>query len=338
MRCRGFALIVIASLFATSGSPRAADPTNGTPDEQARRAKIVAHVGKRTVTVGDLEERLAIVPRFQLATFGDSPDAIRRKFLSDIVIQDLLLAAGAEDKKLDAQLPTSHQLERVLSSATLRAVRIQVGPASAISMDDVKRYYEENKGRYDAPERYGIWRILCKTREEALEVLVAAKKEPTPKNYESLARDHSLDKATYLRGGNLGFIAPDGTSNEAGLKVDPAIPKAAASVKDGEFVSQPVAEGENFAVVWRRGTIGASKRSVDDAAGQIRDTLWKQRVEAAQKKLNDELRAKGVRDVNPDLLRGIDISTSDGNIIPRKRPGQVPPGATSAPTSSAKPK
>jgi peptidyl-prolyl cis-trans isomerase C len=332
MRCRGLALIVVASLFATSSSPRA----EMSADEQARRAKIVAHVGARTVTVGDLEDRLALVPRFQLATFGDSPDAIRRKFLNDIVVQDLLLAAGAEDKKLGESLPTSHQLQRMLSSATLRAVRIQVGPASAISMDDVKRYYEENKGRYDAPERYGIWRILCKTREEALEVLAAAKKEPTPKNYEALARDHSLDKATYLRGGNLGFIGPDGTSNEAGLKVDPAIPKAAASVKDGEFVPQPVAEGENFAVVWRRGTIGASKRSVDDAAGQIRDTLWKQRVEAAQKKLNDELRARDVRDVNPDLLRGIDISTADGNIIPRKRPGQVPPGGP-APTSSLKP-
>ncbi len=341
MRRRGLALLVfgaslVASLSVTCSNPRADMPA----EEQARRAKIVARVGPRTVTVGDLEDRLAVVPRFQLATFGDSPDAIRRKFLNDIVVQDLLLAAGAEDKKLDKDLPIAHQLQRVLSSATMRAVRIQVGPAAAISMDEVKRYYEENRGRYDAPERYGIWRILCKTREEALEVLAAAKKEATPKNYEALARDHSLDKATYLRGGNLGFIGPDGTSNEAGLKVDPAIPKAAASVKDGEFVPQPVPEGENFAVVWRRGTIGASKRSVDDAAGQIRDTLWKQRVEAAQKKLNDELRARDVRDVNPDLLRGIDISTSDGNIIPRKRPGQVAPGApaTPAPTSSSKPK
>jgi peptidyl-prolyl cis-trans isomerase C len=342
MRPRGLlAVAALASLFAvlftTQSSPRADMP----PEEAARRAKIVAHVGPRTVTVGELEDRLAMVPRFQLATFGNSPDAIRRKFLNDIVVQDLLLSAGAQGKKLDKELPTSHQIQRALSSATLRAVRVQVGAASAIAMDDVKRFYDENKNRYDAPERFGIWRILCKTREEAVDVIAAAKKDPTPKNYEALARDHSLDKATYLRGGNLGFIAPDGTSNEAGLKVDPAIPKAAAAVKDGELVAQPVAEGEYFAVVWRRGTIAAAKRTVDDAAGQIRDTLWKQRVEAAQKKLEDELRARDVRDINPDLLRGIDISTSDGNIIPRKRPGQVTPLSPAAPgaaTTSAQPK
>jgi len=330
MRARWALPLIFASLFA-SRSPRA----EMSAEEQARRAKVVATVGSKTVTVGELEDRLATVPRFQLATFGDSPDAIRRKFLNDVIVQDLLLSLGAKEKKLDEDLATKHQLDRALSSATLRAVRRQIGVASAIPMDDVKKYYEENRSRFDAPERYGIWRILCKTKEEAQEVLDKAKKDATPKNFEALARDHSVDKATYLRGGNLGFIAPDGTSNEAGLKVDPAIPKAAAGVKDGEFVAQPIAEGENWAVVWRRGTIAPSKRSVEDAAAQIRDTLWKQRVEAAQKKLEDDLRAAKVRDVNPDLLRGIDISTSDGNIVPRKRPGQVAPGK---PVPSTQPK
>jgi peptidyl-prolyl cis-trans isomerase C len=322
MRAVLLATIVASSLFVTRGAPRADMPA----DEQARRAKIVARVGSKTVTVAELEDRLAMVPRFQLSTFGDTPDAIRRKFLNDVIVQDLLLSLGAEDKKLDKDLATAHQLDRALSSATMRAVRKDVGVASAIPMEDVKRYYDENKSRFDQPERIGIWRILCKTKEEAQEVLDAAKKEPTQKSFEALARDHSLDRATYLRGGNLGFVAPDGTSNEAGLKVDPALPKAAASVKNGELVPQPIAEGEGFAVVWRRATVAATKRSVEDAAAQIRDTLWKQRVEAAQKKLEDDLRAAKVRDVNPDLLRGIDISTTDGNIGPRKRPGQVAPG------------
>jgi peptidyl-prolyl cis-trans isomerase C len=204
-------------------------------------------------------------------------------------------------------------------------VRDQVGPASAISIDDVKKFYDDNRARFDAPDRLNLWRILCKSRDEAQTVLDAAKKDPTPKAFEALARDHSIDKASYLRGGNLGFIAPDGSSNEAGLRVDPAIPKAAASVKDGELVAQPIAEGENFAVIWRRGTIAASKRSLEDAAPQIRDTLWKERVEAAQTKLLEDLRAKNVRDVNEDLLRGLDVAFDDKSLGPRRRPGQVPP-------------
>ena len=312
---------IAALAFVTRGSTRA----EVSADEQVRRAKVVVRVGSKVMTLGELEDRISAVPRFQLATFGPDPDAIRHKFLSDVIVPELLLAAGAEDKKLDRELPTSHQIERARSSATLRAVRAQVGPAAAISIDDVKKFYEDNKSRYDAPERYGIWRILCKTKDEAATVLAAAKKDPAPKSFETLAREHSIDKATYLRSGNLGFVAPDGTSNEAGLKVDPIIARAAASVKDGELVSEPIKEGDNWAVVWRRGTIGASRRTVEDAAAQIRDTLWKQRVELAEKKLEGDLYAQRVRDVNPDLLQGIDVSLTDGNIVPRKRPGQVAP-------------
>jgi peptidyl-prolyl cis-trans isomerase C len=313
---------VLASLLSVRGAPRADMPS----EEQARRAKVIARVGSKTVTVAELEDRLATVPRFQLATFGDTPDAIRRKFLDEVIVHDLLLSLGAEDKHLDAELPTSHLLDRARSSATLRAVRRDVGLASAIPLADVKRYYDDNKMRFDQPVRISIWRILCKSQEEAQEVLEKAKKDPTPKGFEGLARDHSIDKATYLRGGNVGFVSPDGTSNEAGLKIDPAIPKAAAMVKDGELVPRPISEGDGFAVVWRRGTMPAARKSVEDAAPQIRDTLWKQRVEAAQRKLQDDLHAANVREVNADLLRGIDISTSDGTIGPRKRPGQVAPG------------
>lgn len=323
---RSFALVVAAAFVGASLLVmRSGARAEMSAEEQARRAKVVVRVGAKSMSLGELEDRISAVPRFQLATFGADPDAIRHKFMSDIIVPELLLAAGAEDKKLDRELPTSHQIERARSSATLRAVRSDVGAAAAISMDDVRKFYEDNRGRYDAPERYGIWRILCKTKDEATEVLAAAKKDPTPKNFETLAREHSMDKATYLRSGNLGFIAPDGSSNEAGLKVDPVIPKAAASVKDGELVGEAVKEGDNWAVVWRRGTIGASRRSVDDAAGQIRDSLWKQRVELASKKLEDDLRARRVKEVNPDLLQGIDVSVTDGTIVPRKRPGQVPP-------------
>ena len=265
------------------------------------------------------------IPRFQLATFGDTAVAIKTKFLNEVVLPEVLLTLGAEAQKLDQTLPTSYALERALSSATMNAVREQTGSPSSIAAADVQKYYDDNRAHYDAPERYSLWRIECKTRDEAVEVLEDAKKDGTPKTFEALARDHSLDKGTYLRGGNLGFIAPDGTSNEAGLRVEPALYLAAASVKDGEIVPQPVSEGSSFSVVWRRGTLGASHRSIDDAAPQIRDTLWKQRTEQAQKKLIDDLRARDLKDLHEDLLDNVDMAAKDSAIVPRKRPGQVAP-------------
>lgn len=316
-----------AIVLVSHGSSGAGDP---------RREQVAVKVGDRKVTVGELEDRLAGIPRYQLASFGKDDDAIRTRFVNEVLVPEMLLAAGAEKRKIDKELPTAHQIERAKSQATLRAVRAHVGPAASISMADVQKYYDENKSKFDAPERVNVWRIVCKTKEEADQVLDAAKKDPTPKSFEKLAREHSLDKGTYLRGGNLGFLMPDGTSNEAGLKVDAAIPAAAATVKNGEFVPQPVKEGENWSVVWRRGSIGASHRSVEEASGQIRDTLWKQRVEEASKKLQDDLRAKKVSDVNYDLLTTIDLpasSPSERAIVNRKRPGQVAPNQSATPAS-----
>jgi len=294
----------------------------------ARRSAVAVQVGDRAVTVGEVEDRMARVPPFQLRAFGGSEAEIRRNFVDQVILPEQMWAKGAEARHLETQVPTRFDLDRVRAEATLRALRERLGPPSAVSMADVQAYYDKNKPRYDAPERYQIWRVLCATKEEASSVLAEAKKDATVTHWNKLARDHSLDKATYLRGGNLGFVSLDGTSNEAGLKVDPAIPKAASLVRDGELVSEPVAEGSSFAVVWRRGTVGASHRSIDDVKEQIQAAILRERSEDEKKKLLAELRAKNLKELNPELLTGIDIQPPEGTVVPRRRPGQVPPGSS----------
>jgi peptidyl-prolyl cis-trans isomerase C len=314
--------VFVMALLCAIGSARADTPVD------ARRAAVCLHVGDRAITVGEVEDRMAALPPFQLRTFGTTEADIRRAFIDQVIIPDALWAQGAAAHRIDKQVPTRFDLDRVRAQATLRALRARLGPPSSVSAEDVQAYYDKNKARYDAPERYQIWRISCATREEAQSVIADAKKELTIAHWNKLARDHSVDKATYLRGGNIGFVALDGTSNETGLKIDPTIPKAAEGVRDGELVADPVVEGAAFAVVWRRGTVGASHRSVDDAKEQIEWAILRQREEDEKKKLLAELRTKNLKEVNPELLTGIDIAPPDGVITPRKRPGQI------APTSS----
>ena len=63
--------------------------------EVARRAKVAARVGPRTVSVGDLEDRLAGIPSFQLATFGASREEVIRAYVDQVVVRDLMLASAA---------------------------------------------------------------------------------------------------------------------------------------------------------------------------------------------------------------------------------------------------
>ncbi len=295
--------------------------------EDARRAQVAARIGSHAITVGDLEDRLAKVPRYQLMTFGSDADSIRRKFLNDVVAPDILYSVSAESQKIDQRRVVQQALARAKSEATKRAVRLAAENAP-VTPDDVQQYYNAHLDTYVAPTRYGVWRILCKTREEAVAVLDAAKKKSTPENFTDLARTHSIDKATSMRGGNLGFVGLDGASNEAGVHIDPAIAKAASLVKDGEMVATPVEESAGgtpgFSVVWHRGTVGASTRTIEQVAGQIHDTISKNRGDDAVKNLLTDLRQKNVHDENDSLLKSIDIAQGDGAIVPRKRTGQVP--------------
>jgi hypothetical protein len=269
---------------------------------------VVARIGAAAVvTSTSLEARIAVMPAFQRATFGSTAVAVARRYLEEVVLPERLVDAAAHDARLEEKPAVSFEVDRVLSGATVRAIRARVGDPSTVSTADVHAYFDANRVRYDAPERYQLARILCRTRDEAMTVLAAAKADSTPKTFADLARDHSQDKATYLRGGDVGFVTGDGTSNEPGLKVDPAVVKAARTVADGEFVAQPVAEGDFFAVVWRRGTVAARRRTADDVAPQIRDAIAKARVKEETDKLVAALRATRVRDENAAPLDTLEL-------------------------------
>jgi peptidyl-prolyl cis-trans isomerase C len=273
----------------------------------ARRDLAVATFGARKITVGELEDRLAELAPFQRAAYGATAAEIRRRFLDEVLVPDALLVAAAQDTGLAARPPASYAIERARSEGVVRAVRERVGPADRIPMDDVRAYYDAHRDRYSSPEKLLLWRILCATRDEALAVLAAAKADPTPHTFGELAREHSLDKGTNLRAGNLGFLTPDGAAADPGLRVDPALLAAARGVRDGELVAAPVAEGPNFAVVWRRGSIAATSHGVDEVAPQIRDAIWKDRVRAGTEAELARLRVARVRDLDESPLVTLDL-------------------------------
>jgi peptidyl-prolyl cis-trans isomerase C len=73
-------------------------------------------------------------------------------------------------------------------------------------------------------------------------------------------------------------------------------------VHDGQLVGTPVPEGDGFSVVWRKGTLAATRRTVDQVSAQIRDALWKTRVKEETDKLIAALRAAKLHDLNASLL------------------------------------
>lgn len=282
-------------------------PTVFSEADRTRRSANVLTIADRSITVGELEDRLAELPRFQLAEFGATLPEIKRNFLEKVMLRDVLLELAADQKKVASTPLIASRLARARANATLREVRRQLGLGNRFSEADVKAYYDAHANDYNAPERISLWRISVATRAEAEAVLASAKKDPTVANFTTLAREKSLDKATSLRAGNLGFVAEDGVSNEAGLRVEPSLVRAAKAVKDGELVPQPVAEGTGFAVVWRRGTVAAVNRPLPTVENEIRVALARRAVDEATLKLVDSLKKTKLGVVDDELARTAEL-------------------------------
>lgn len=316
-------LLALAPLAVALATADAGPSPTVSPEEIARRARVAVQVGEQKLTVGELENRIASLPPYQAETYGATREEVVRAWVDQVVVRDLVLGEGARRAGLEKVPLTHERLLRARSDATLRALRQQAAARTAAEVPaaDVAAWYEANKVRFDTPERINVWRILCATADEARTVAAAAKADLSIPKYQDLARDHSVDRATKYRGGNLGFLAPDGTSSEAGLKVDPALVKAVAAMKDGDLSSEPVAEGSGFAVLWRRTTVPATHRALADVEPQIRATLFRERTEGAEKKLIDELRAKHLKDYDAEPLKIIELPALDAGLsLPRSVP------------------
>jgi len=290
---------------------------------------VVARVGEQVITVRDVERRMAQLPPFQLRTFGKTPEEMRKRFVEEVLVRELLLSQGAAAAGLDARPEVQDRLRGVLRGTLLARLRATTAKESPVTDEEVSAYYEQNRGKFSSPPRVALWRILVATREEADAVLAELKKELSPKRWNDLARERSLDKTTSMRGGNLGFVAPDGSTAEPEVKVNAALIQAADKVKDAELVPEPVQEGERWAVVWRRQSMKAVNRTLEQEAPAIRQVIAHQKAEARVKGLVEQLRKDHLKDYSPDRVDQIEVSAK----------GEVGPAgqASAKPAGTAKP-
>jgi peptidyl-prolyl cis-trans isomerase C len=126
-----------------------------------------------------------------------------------------------------------------------------------------------------------------------------------------------------MRDGDVGFVRPDGRTDAPRVRVEPALFEAADKVKDGELVPEPVPIDGKYAVIWRRGSMPAITRTVEQEARSIQQILLRKRLEDQRKALIESLRKKYVRDENDGLLDYVDVSAF-GDVASRRRSGIAP--------------
>ncbi|HEY4120000.1 MAG TPA: peptidyl-prolyl cis-trans isomerase [Byssovorax sp.] len=285
-------------------------------------SRVVARVGDRTITVSELARRLGQVPAFQLRVFGDTPDAVRRNFLERVLVRELLFSEGARLRHLDERPDLADRIRAQLKNDLVNDVRTRARGERAITSEDVKAYYDKNASKFNSPARMSVWRIQVANEKDAAALIAEFKKDPSVKRWTDVARERSLDKSSYMRGGNVGYVAADGSTSEETTRLEPAAMAALARVKDGEIVPTPVREGDRVSVLWRRQTLRPVSRPLELETVPIRQILARKQTEDTLKALLDQLRASAGVTTQPEELDAFEIEPG-GDLGVQRRPGSV---------------
>jgi peptidyl-prolyl cis-trans isomerase C len=268
----------------------------------ASTARPVAKVGSEPISAEDLTSRLARIPEFQRAALADTAEKLKRKVLETLIVPDRLYSAEAERLKLADRPALRDRQREILRQAMERELRAESMRQTPVTSADIQAYFAANQARFSTPRRVRIWRILTDDESLAHKVIADCQGVDGLKRWSQYARENSLDKATQLRDGDLGFVHADGKTDTPTLRVDPALFAGADQLADGELAKEPLKEGSHWAIIWRRGSAPAVARTVAQEEGSIRQVLLRERVEKARQALLGELRAKYVSQTNETLL------------------------------------
>lgn len=249
-------------------------------------------VGPLALSAEQLSQRFEGLSPDELGRYGKGKASARVAFVDQVLVPELLVRAEAERLRLAAEPHVRARLQDALFQALVEAERAQLpDPTEA----EINAYYDAHRRDFARPERIALWRILVSSEAQARKIIEAVQGAGGPERWRALARDQSLDTATKERGGDLGFVHADGHTDVPQLRVDPALFEAARSLEDGQLVPVPIAEGDHFAVLWRRGSL----RPLQVPRSRARPTI----VRAIQERKLTEKLDRLTRDLAKDRVR-----------------------------------
>jgi peptidyl-prolyl cis-trans isomerase C len=294
------------------------------PAVSADPSAVVIQAGKKSVTVAELQKRWLQLPAFQRKALGETEAERIQVFVERWILPELLLTQVPANPKNLLNERWQAIEKSVLQQALAERIRKQSDADSPVTDADIKAFIESNQKDLEQPERLRIYRILVATEPEAVALIQKLRGAPDFETWKNTAREKSLDRATNMRGGELGFVAADGKTERVELQVDPALFAAAAKLKDGEIGKLPIREGDKFAVVWRRGHTAELRANPANLAKTVRAHLRESRAAAAFNELVSQLRTKYVKDFNPSRLDGVEFPETPSDqfraVTPEKRP------------------
>jgi peptidyl-prolyl cis-trans isomerase C len=308
------------------------------PEETARRSQaLVKAQGGIEITLGELEDFLAAQPPMMRERYRSVEE--QKRLLENLLRMDLL-AAEAARKGYDKNPAVVRTVKDSSVQALLRSeIDAKFSPQS-LPAADVKAYYDANAAEFHREAMRRSSQIVVATEDEAKKLLAEAQKADV-RAFAELAKQHSLDAETKMRGGDLGYFTKEPKAGGPPENVAPAVRAATFALKaPGDMAPKPVQLDSGFAIVRLTGERPERHTELAEADLTIRTKLWREKRQKALTELVDGLKARDKPQVfteRADWIKFDDMDKRPPGFAPDRPPGGPRPAPAAVPGAPAAP-
>jgi len=170
----------------------------GCGSEPSAGDKTLVTIANKSITIKDFKNKLSKLPRHYQAVAEKN----KKSLLDDMIVESLFLE-DAVRKGIDKDKEIKDILEEAKKKIIIaKFVKLEVDDKVEIPEDQMKKFYDEHKDEFKAPEMWRASHILVASEGEARDVLSELSKSGS---FENIAREKSID-ATSSRGGDVGYF------------------------------------------------------------------------------------------------------------------------------------
>jgi peptidyl-prolyl cis-trans isomerase C len=260
-----------AGASAPAASSGAADAASG--DVGA----VVARYGTEVLTEEELVTELSRLPARSRSVMNDEG---RRRFVENYVLNELLFAEGASRGFLeDAEI--QRQVNDLKKRLVVQKVVRELQDIPPITDADVQAQYDGH------PERYSTTTIRARhilLKDEAKAQEIRAQAVAKPDSFADLAKEHSVDKASARKGGDLGFFGHG--------RMVPEFEEVAFALKTPGEISAIIRTQYGFHIIQLEERREGQPKPFDQVKEQIRSVMRNTKLRERTEQHYEELKKK----------------------------------------------
>lgn len=302
--------LLVGSALSVQALAEETPPT----DDEARRAKVVAKIGSVTITVGDIEDKVAARSPYARKRLT-SPDTLRA--LADAQVENELFYQGAKKLGYADDPEVQKFVDQTAMKIFVRREFEETVTPDEVPQEQVDKYYREHPNEFRRPEMRRARHILVGSKGEAEEVLKILRTEA--ETFRAVAKNRSLDTETNVRGGDLLYFTAEGevVGKEAEVRIDATLAESAFSLEKAGDIAGPLDLGDGkWSVLELTGIRPERVKDLERAAPMIRRKLWREEREGALEALVTKLRVELKPEVHPERLDAIVLTPGTGATEP----------------------